>query len=57
MAEAPYNVLMILADQHHAGLMGCSGFAGVQTPNLDGLAAEGMRFTNAYCPRFARRAA
>jgi len=49
-AEAPYNVLMILADQHHAGLMGCSRFAGVQTPNLDGLAAEGMRFTNAYCP-------
>ncbi len=43
------NVLMILADQHHAGLLGCAGFAGVQTPHLDAFAAEGMRFTNAYC--------
>lgn len=44
------NVLMILADQHHAGLMGCAGDRyGVQTPHIDGLAAEGVRFTNAYC--------
>jgi arylsulfatase len=43
------NVLMILADQHHAGLMGCAGFSGVQTPHLDALAAAGVRFTNAYC--------
>ena len=43
------NVLMILADQHHAGLMGCAGFAGVHTPQLDAFAAEGMRFTDAYC--------
>ena len=44
------NVLMILADQHHAGLMGCAGDQyGVQTPHIDGLAAEGVRFTNAYC--------
>ena len=49
MTDTPYNVLMILADQHHAGLMGCAGFAGVQTPHLDGLAAQGVRFSNAYC--------
>lgn len=49
MAAARPNVLMILADQHHAGLMGCAGFAGVQTPHLDALAAEGVRFANAYC--------
>lgn len=49
MATTPPNVLMILADQHHAGLMGCAGFAGVHTPHLDALAAEGMRFSQAYC--------
>ncbi|MCF7688738.1 MAG: sulfatase-like hydrolase/transferase, partial [Cephaloticoccus sp.] len=49
MASTPYNVLMILADQHYAGLMGCAGFAGVQTPHLDALAAAGVRFSNAYC--------
>lgn len=49
MASPRPNVLMILADQHHAGLMGCAGFSGVRTPQLDAFAAEGMRFTNAYC--------
>ncbi|MFM1851782.1 MAG: hypothetical protein RIS54_1466 [Verrucomicrobiota bacterium] len=43
------NILMIVADQHHAGLMGCAGFAGVHTPHLDALAADGLRFTRAYC--------
>lgn len=49
MSDSRPNVLMILADQHHAGLMGCAGFGGVHTPHLDALAAEGVRFTNAYC--------
>ena len=49
MSDPRPNVLMILADQHHAGLMGCAGFGGVHTPHLDALAAEGMRFSNAYC--------
>lgn len=42
------NVLMILADQHHAGLLGCAGHAQVKTPNLDRFAASGVRFTDAY---------
>lgn len=42
------NVLMILADQHHAGLMGCCGHPQVITPNLDRFAADGVRFTDAY---------
>lgn len=42
------NVLMVLADQHHAGLLGCAGHPQVLTPHLDGFAASGVRFTNAY---------
>lgn len=42
------NVLFILADQHHAGLMGCAGNTQAITPNLDRLAKMGVRFTNAY---------
>ncbi|MEY3775143.1 MAG: hypothetical protein RLZZ129_1923, partial [Verrucomicrobiota bacterium] len=49
MVPSRPNVLMIVADQHHAGLIGCAGAAQVHTPHLDALAASGMRFTNAYC--------
>ena len=44
------NVLIILADEHSPRFMGCSGHPVVQTPNLDALAAAGVRFTNAYTP-------
>jgi arylsulfatase A-like enzyme len=44
----PYNVLMILADQHNAGQLGCAGHSQALTPNLDAFAASGVRFTNAY---------
>lgn len=43
------NVIMVIADQHHAGLMGCSGHPQALTPNLDHFATEGMRFQSAYC--------
>jgi len=43
------NVIMVLADQMHAGLMGCAGHPQAKTPNFDRFAAEGVRFTNAYC--------
>ena len=39
------NILFILCDQFRNDSMGCSG-APVRTPNLDSLAAEGVRFTN-----------
>ena len=42
------NILTILSDQHHAGLMGCAGHPQALTPNLDRLASEGMRFSDAY---------
>ncbi|MHB0936067.1 MAG: sulfatase family protein [Armatimonadota bacterium] len=41
------NVLFILADQHNAKVLGHAGHPQVQTPHLDGMAAEGVRFTNA----------
>lgn len=45
----PLNVLMILADQHHADLMGCAGHPHVLTPHLDRFATSGIRFENAFC--------
>jgi choline-sulfatase len=43
------NILIIMSDQHHAGVMGRAGDAVAGTPNLDRLAGDGVRFSNAYC--------
>ena len=53
-AQQPLNVLFIMSDQHNARALGCygNGYGGASpsmTPNLDQLAAEGVRFTNAFC--------
>lgn len=42
------NVLHVIADQHQAACMGHEGHPQVITPNMDRLAAEGVRFTSAY---------
>ena len=43
------NLLVIMSDEHQARALGVAGhFA--HTPNLDRLAARGVRFTNAYTP-------
>lgn len=39
------NILLLMTDQQRWDAMGCSG-AWVQTPNLDRIASEGVRFTN-----------
>ena len=44
------NLLYIHSDQHNPAVIGCYGDPLVQTPNLDSLAAKGVRFTNVYCP-------
>lgn len=44
------NLLVIMSDEHQSRAMGCAGHPFVQTPNLDALAARGLRFTNAYTP-------
>ena len=47
MAHRPNNVLFILSDQHNAKVLGHKGHPDAQTPHLDRLAAEGVRFDNA----------
>lgn len=47
---AQKNVVVIMSDEHDPRMMGCSGHPFVQTPNLDALAARGVRFTSAYTP-------
>jgi arylsulfatase A-like enzyme len=42
------NVIFILADDLGYGDLGCYGQKKIKTPNLDRLAAQGMRFTQAY---------
>lgn len=44
----PPNVILILADDLGWGEVGCYGQKKYATPNLDRLAAEGSRFTDAY---------
>ncbi len=41
------NIIFVLTDQMRSTAMGCSGVEKVITPNLDKLADEGTRFTNA----------
>ena len=43
------NIVFILADDLGYGDLGCYGQKLIQTPNVDRMAAEGMRFTNFYC--------
>ncbi len=43
------NILWLVADDHAAYVAGCYGNKIVRTPNLDRLAASGMRFDRAYC--------
>ncbi|MEP6636681.1 MAG: sulfatase-like hydrolase/transferase [Acidobacteriota bacterium] len=42
------NILFILADDLGYGDLSCYGRPDYQTPHLDGLAAQGVRFVNAY---------
>ncbi len=42
------NILFILCDDMGYGDLGCYGQPYISTPNIDNMAAEGMRFTQAY---------
>ncbi|MBI2814978.1 MAG: sulfatase [Opitutae bacterium] len=47
-ADRP-NVLFILCDDLRPQALGCYGSKVVHTPNIDRLAAEGVRFANMFC--------
>jgi len=42
------NILFIMTDQQHARMMSCAGNIWLNTPALDGLADDGIRFELAY---------
>ena len=46
--HSPPNIIFIMADDLGYGDLGCYGQQLVQTPRLDQMAAEGLRFTNFY---------
>ena len=50
LAKHPHkpNIIYVLADDLGYGDLGCYGQKRVRTPNLDKMAAEGMRFTQHY---------
>ena len=43
------NIVLIVADDHGREAVGCYGNKAVRTPHIDRLAAEGTRFSNAFC--------
>jgi arylsulfatase A-like enzyme len=47
-APARPNIVYIMTDQQHAGMMSCTGNRWLQTPHMDRLAASGTRFELAY---------
>lgn len=48
-AQERPNIIYIMTDQQSANAMSCTGNVDVRTPNMDRLAAHGVRFENAYC--------
>ena len=47
-AEPLPNIVLIVADDFGYGDLSCYGSTKINTPNVDGLASKGMRFTDAY---------
>lgn len=46
--KRPPNIVLVLSDDVGYGDLGCYGGTGVHTPNIDRLAQEGLRFTDAH---------
>lgn len=51
VAEAPQHILLITLDALRADHLGCYGYARPTSPAMDGLAAEGVLFSQAQVPR------
>ena len=48
MSEKPKNILFIMCDQLRWDYLSCYGHPRLATPNIDALAARGVRFTRTY---------
>ncbi|MDY4874978.1 MAG: sulfatase [Alloprevotella sp.] len=48
MAQQRYNIVYIMTDDHTAQMMSCYDKRYVSTPNLDRIAADGVKFTQSY---------
>lgn len=48
VADTPPNIVFFFADDQTTSTLGCYGNPLVQTPNIDALAARGVRFENAF---------
>lgn len=46
--EKPLNIVYIMTDDHTAQMMSCYDTRHIETPNLDRIAADGVRFTNSF---------
>lgn len=46
--QKPYNIVYIMTDDHTAQMMSCYDRTHVETPNLDRIAQDGVRFTNSF---------
>ena len=43
------NIIFVMTDDQTHEQMSCAGHPILQTPNMDRLATEGVRFANAFC--------
>ncbi len=50
-ANTKPNVIIVFIDDEGYGDVGCYGATGFETPNIDKMASQGMRFTNFYSPQ------
>ena len=48
MSERAKNILFIMFDQLRFDYLSCAGHPSLETPNIDRLAARGVRFSNCY---------
>ena len=51
--QKPLNIVYIMTDDHTAQMMSCYDTRYIETPNLDRIARDGVRFTNSTTIRLA----
>lgn len=42
------HIIFIMTDQQRGDCLGCAGNSAIKTPNIDAIAADGVRFSNGY---------